>query len=290
MDKIAVIILQYNKSNLTIDCLSSMKEHECVDKFDIFVVDNNSLDSEYEAIESYRDRNDFFNIIRMEKNYGFGVAHNILINSISNKFVVLLNNDTLLIDNAITKISEYYLNNDCDFCTGTLLNTDKSYQENSAGYFYFPHPLIRLSNAIKNNLLKGSVTRINYVNGAFFMISKELFLKAGGFSKNIFMYGEDLDFMIKLNLMGFNNGIKLNNTRIIHIGGASSLQKWNNKEKSRLQISQGNCIVKQHYGKTKNFVFAMIAFVVTILSVNKLLFSTELYKNNLLKSIYRLTQ
>ena len=70
-------------------------------EYEIFVVDNASNDGSIEAIENQFPN---INIIKSEINGGFGYANNLAIKQAKGKYILCLNTDTLLVNNAI-KIS-----------------------------------------------------------------------------------------------------------------------------------------------------------------------------------------
>jgi GT2 family glycosyltransferase len=71
---------------------------------------------------------------------------------------------------------------------------------------------------------KHEAAEVEAVSGACLMIGRQAFEKAGGFSTDYFMYGEDLDLCFKSRQAGFKN-YYVDEATIVHHGGGSSNQK-----------------------------------------------------------------
>ena len=288
---ICLIILQYNKSNLTLDCLNSIKEKD--PNFNpnrIVIADNDSDVIHKEALKGARDLFPRAEILYHDENYGFGVAHNMIMQSVKEKYSLFLNNDTILINDALSKIYSEINSSKANFVTGTLYNKDGSFQENCGGYFLFPHPVKHLYLNILNKFAEKSKSKHNYCNGALLALKTDDFRQVGGFDRRLFMYTEDLDLMIKLNKEYPKfHGYRLRDAKVIHLGGASALQLWTNDEKIKCQIEQGNKVVKRHYGWFHNFVYAAIYAGAKVTAALMGVLAGSNKKKELIKAFYRIT-
>lgn len=291
---LTVVLLQYNKANLTIDCLESLLSFYSHEDFDIVVGDNDSNNDEKLKLSRYLSGKKYIKHIEFQENHGFAKAHNLMIKKLTTKYVLLLNNDTLILDDGISKIYNYI--KDCNNAVGTctLLNPDLTYQENCSGYFGFPAPVKSIYFNLKNKIFPNSEYKLkSYCNGAFLMIEREQYNLINGFNEDLFMYSEDLDLMIKLNKCIKNfKVLKFDNVRTVHIGGASSAQKWDDESKALLQIRQGNKVVKMHYGYIVNFVVGSFYGAIKLIDVLKefVFFNPKLAKLKFKKIMFRLFQ
>lgn len=256
---VAVIILQYGKSELTHQCVQSLIRFELSELItSIYVIDNYSpVASDRESIDALALVDPRVRILKNSKNLGFGVAHNLIAESINEDYMLLLNNDAYCIDGTLNDLVVSAIRDDADVATGTLLNEDLSYQESTKGFYFFPSPFLRLYFKIKN--LIGSSCYVNevYCNGALLLIKKEVFKAVGGFDPALFMYSEDLDLMFKLNKFGYIVK-RYKGVAVVHLGGVSSAQVWGDQEKVKMQISQGNYVVRNHCG---NLYLALISIL-----------------------------
>jgi N-acetylglucosaminyl-diphospho-decaprenol L-rhamnosyltransferase len=66
---------------------------------------------------------------------------------------------------------------------------------------------------------------VDQVMGAFILISRELFERVDGYSKNFFVYMEDLDLSLRLNKIGYKN-FYLTDATALHLGGGTARKFW----------------------------------------------------------------
>lgn len=92
MNEIVIVIINWNNSNTTLNCIKSIKEN-CR----IIIVDNNSVKDEVEKLK--RELPENAHLILNSKNYGFAVANNqgirYAIECLNPLYIMLLNHDTI---------------------------------------------------------------------------------------------------------------------------------------------------------------------------------------------------
>jgi len=95
---VSVIIVNWNTKELLRDCLSSVYEHAGNVDYEIIVIDNASTDGSAEMV-----KNDFRQVILIEntENQGFAAANNQGMAIAKGRYVLLLNSDTVVLDNSI---------------------------------------------------------------------------------------------------------------------------------------------------------------------------------------------
>jgi GT2 family glycosyltransferase len=89
-------------------------------------------------------------------------------------------------------------------------------------YRWFPKSTIWLSAAKFEGSL--SPVKVEAVSGACMMMRRSIFNQVQGFSRDYFMYAEDLDLCYKVQSVGFTN-YYLSEAEIIHHGGGSTQHK-----------------------------------------------------------------
>jgi len=99
---ISVVVLNWNGKKVIADCLNSLR-HQTYKNLEIIVVDNASYDGSREMII-----NDFpeVKLIANSKNLGFGGGNNVGINQAKGKFIMILNNDTILMPDCIEELKK----------------------------------------------------------------------------------------------------------------------------------------------------------------------------------------
>lgn len=106
-EKIGFLILHYYAIDETINCINSIKEKIDTDNYSIVVVDNNSLNGTGKKLEKKYKEDPNVTIILNKENLGFARGNNIgfkyLKYELNCNYIVMLNNDVLLLSNDISK-------------------------------------------------------------------------------------------------------------------------------------------------------------------------------------------
>lgn len=267
MPSLCVLILQFNRSELTLNCVESIARLEDgLRHARIILMDNGSSEAELkDNLATIKASLPHIEIVEFEQNLGFAGAHNEIIKQVSEDYILLLNNDTVLQNAAITSLCHGAFEDGVDAATGRLINPDYTTQSNTRGYYWFPEPwtrgilvvgdLFRRIFSFKINYKRGR--RIVYANGAFLLLNRKVFEDIGAFDGRFFMYAEDLDLMIKLNKAGADIRYYCDAT-VLHLNGATSSEVWTDEERVKLQIAQANACIKHHYGPLVNYLFAVL--------------------------------
>ena len=259
---LTILILQYNSADYTLKLLESiiLFEGDNLKRYEIVVMDNNSSNDMFEIM---KEKFKFVKFVKYEKNYGFGLAHNMYIKNVETDYILLLNNDCVLLNAAIASTLESLKNNDSiDFATCTLKNPDGSCQINFSNT---PTPLGRLFinltgiNRVWRTIqlhLKG--TSVGYINGAVLFIKKNVIDEIGLFDERYFMYTEDFDLMLRLK-KNKSKGYRFAAGEICHYGGASAIREWKDNEIGIIKQNQMVECMKRHYPvwQTKLLLFVL---------------------------------
>ena len=215
---VSIIFVNYKTQDLTINAINSVISKTQGLDFEIFVVDNNSNDGSIETIEqTFPD----INIIKNDINAGFGAANNLAIKQAKGKYILCLNTDTLLINNAIKIMFDFMEkeeNKDVGACGGLMVN-EKNEQVCVGGYFptmqelfcrfgikyifknfYNEHYGIALT---ADEVLKYK-KEIEHINGADIFIRKSILDIVGLFDEKFFMYREETDLCYRIKKAGFD--------------------------------------------------------------------------------------
>lgn len=223
MKKIAIIILNYNNSKDTLECLDSL-DKIIKKSFKVFLVDNSSIIEEYYYLEKkILNYNIDIQLIRSNENKGFSHGNNLAlklpeIQEYEN--VLLLNNDTVIIDFEIFDKILSFINdkNLQQYIIGiNLLNPDYTTQPSKS---VFPS----LSNDIFSNLgLHSFQTKFtfDFFSGAFLFFNTSLLADIGLLDENYFLYFEEADIFYRAKQKGYRKYF-IKDVNIIHKGGAST--------------------------------------------------------------------
>ena len=104
MNKISIIIVNYNGQLFIEDCLLSILASRCEVPIETIVIDNHSTDESLSVLKKYRNN---IKLIKNNHNSGFAKANNIAVSYATGNLLFLLNNDTILQKNTIQTLYDY---------------------------------------------------------------------------------------------------------------------------------------------------------------------------------------
>jgi len=217
--KVSIIILSWNTKQLLRNCLKSLKGMVV----EIIVVDNGSTDGSPAMVAKEFPQ---VKLIRNKKNLGFGAANNQGMKAAEGDYLLLLNSDTVVKDEAPLKMATFLAKHPEAGAVGCrLLNSDGSLQP-SAG----PFPDLKVSVVMLflehwlKNLTRASfskITEVDWVMGAALMVRREVIKKTGWMDEGIFMYMDEVEWCYRIKKAGFKVFF-YPEAEIVHLFGGSS--------------------------------------------------------------------
>ena len=231
---VSVVIVSFNTRELLDRCLESI--YHCTDhvEYEIFVVDNASVDGSKRYItEKFRD----VKWIDSGENLGFGRANNLCANLVNGRYVLFLNPDTVLLNNAIKFLSDCLdRNRKVWICGGALY--DQNIKPATSFYQIMPGLLSEVDGGIRgiySRIKYGNGVRFNYsrqekiihgyISGADMMIRKDILDRVGWFDPDFFLYYEDTELVWRIKKAG-GLSMSVPAAKIMHIeGGAESVKE-----------------------------------------------------------------
>lgn len=215
--RLSVIILSYNTSGLLKTCLSAVLASTGFEdkELEVIVVDNNSSDSSVEMVKKEYPE---VKLIRNKKNLGFSAGNNIGIKEAGGKFLLLLNSDTLVEPDSLITVLKA-MENDRSIGAATCLLQMADGKIDPASHRGFPTPWKALSYFLGfEKLFPGSsifggyhqgwknlkiAHEVDCISAAFMMVSAKVIERIGLLDERFFMYGEDIDWCLRIRKAGF---------------------------------------------------------------------------------------
>jgi len=207
---LSVIILNWNTRDLLAQSLRSLQRPQEGITFEVIVVDNASSDGSRDML-----RADFPQIIlhANPNNIGFGAGNNTGVPIAGGRYILFLNSDTVVEENALANIVQFGdANPDIGILGAKLLNEDGSLQYSCRRYpnlltgFFRNTPLGKLlpQNRFASDYLMKSYDHetprdVDWVSGAALMMRRTLYEQIGAFDDDYFMYCEDVDLCWRAN-------------------------------------------------------------------------------------------
>ena len=256
MFDIAVIIINYNSSKLTQECVESILEKTSKAlSIQIIVVDNCSEQKDYSVLKNYCDTNTFehLQLIRSKINTGFG-GGNMMGHQFTNaKYVAFVNNDTLFLNDCLSILKSAIEKDDSIAVVG-----GQSFSETGKRMIAFDHfasiskelfgrdflEQINPKKYPKRKLEYATPLKVNYVQGSFMLIRTSDFNEIGGFDTNIFLYYEETDLCKRMEKKG-KSCYLIPDAKYVHYHGASTPQNITIKTELKISLLY---IIRKHYG------------------------------------------
>lgn len=229
---LSIILVNYKSPHLVLDCIESIFRETKKITFEIIVVDNFSQDdSEQQVLTRYPE----VKWINMSYNAGFARANNRGILSASGTYILILNTDTIIRDQALDKTLELFRAEEgIAACGVQLLNPDGSHQISGAHFikgglnFLLPLPYLgkfirywgyKLKSKIPSVTSVQEKMEVDWIVGAFILTTSAI-AKACLMDEDFFMYAEEIEWCSRLKKKG--RLFLFEAPRVIHLGGATS--------------------------------------------------------------------
>ena len=199
--KVSIVILNFNKVHLAIECLQSIWEHTCGYYYEVIVVDNGSQPDDFQVLSGFDGA---YKLVHLDVNRYFGEGNNIGAELAKGEFLLFMNNDVVVTPNWLPPLMEAFRDHsDCGAAGPKFVYPNGLLQEAGAlldeegvsvqiGKFQDPET---------PRFNRGRV--VDYVSAAAVLLRKKTFEKVLGFD---FMYEpayyEDVDLCLKVGQLG----------------------------------------------------------------------------------------
>lgn len=229
---ISVIVVSYNTRELTLACLRSLDAQTPRELYELIVVDNLSSDGSADAIEREFP---WARLIRSETNLGFAGGNNLAAKEASGEYLLLLNPDTVVLEQAIVRLLAFARRTPdaaiwggrTRFADGRLNPASCWSRPTAWSLFCIATGLAKVfrTTTLFNPEAFGGWDRsterqVDIVSGCFLMLKRATWEALGGFDPAFFMYGEEADLCLRAHAMGAKPRVTPEAT-IVHYGGAS---------------------------------------------------------------------
>lgn len=230
---LSIVIVNYNVKALLEQTLMSV--YKAIDGLhvEIIVVDNRSAD---DSCQMVKEKFPKVILIANQENLGFSCANNQGIRLAKGRNILLLNPDTVISEDTLTKTVSFLDNTPNAGALGVrmidgrgkFLPESKRGLPTPAAAFYKMSGLAKLFPKSRTFgvyhqgfLDEFKTNKVDILSGAFMMIKKEVLEKVGLLDESFFMYGEDIDLSYRIVKAGYDN-YYFADTTIIHYKGEST--------------------------------------------------------------------
>ncbi len=226
--QVSIIIVNYNTLHVLLPCLDNIVKYTSDIEYEIIVVDNGSKDESIETLSN--DKRIIF--IPTGENLGFGKANNIGLQHAKGEYILFLNSDTLLRNNAIKMLYDYAKNYKGKLGgLGCVLEDIHGNPIHSYGYMpTIPRDIekllfIPIKKALRiyhqPEIFPKNWMKVEYITGADLFVRRSVLNECGSFHPAFFMYCEEVEMQQRFAMRGYEN-VLINGPRIVHLEGEGS--------------------------------------------------------------------
>ena len=265
--KLSVIIVNYNGLQFLNGCLNALYTNLKNINYEIIVIDNNSSDASCDFIKENHKQ-----VILIESaiNHGFGKGNNEAVKQAKGDYLLLLNNDTILLEDIIPAVKLLESDSSIGVIGINMLSANKEYLPAAGNFPNYKNmfqikKLFDLGKEFKTGFFSKDKYEVDWLGGSFLLLFKETYTRIGGFDEDYFMYVEDVDFCKKIANINLKR-VFLPRLKYIHFVGF-------NKKKNPLIINGYKIYLKKHK-KGLAYLFLLLllnfnAFIKKIKSLNE---------------------
>lgn len=209
---VSIIIVTYNNTQTIEQCLQSIQNQKEV-HYQLIIVDNASSDDTVSQAKKFSP--DY--LLERKANSGFATAVNEGVKIAANPYLLVLNPDAELKENAIGElIREMERNNQTAIVGGKFVSKDN---QPMVSFGNFPSSKTEIIQKFKlhkivpwgryiiptplSKPLFNKTHKVDWVTGGFCLVRKTAFQEVGGFDENYFLYLEDIDLAKRITDQGY---------------------------------------------------------------------------------------
>jgi len=239
MVDLSIVILSWNVCDLLRQCLKSVARDRPLSAdhpplaTEIIVVDNASSDG---SVEMVRAEFPGVRLIANQANRGYTGGNNDGIAAATGRYVMILNPDTRVLDDALVAMVAYAdAHPDVGVVGPQLLNPDGSVQSSRRRFPTLMTGLFEstwLQSLAPRDVLRryyvrdqpdAAIQEVDWLFGACFLVRREVIQQVGTLDEDFFMYSEEMDWCRRIRQAGWKV-VYLPEAQVIHYGGKSSDQ------------------------------------------------------------------
>ena len=247
-EMVAIILVNYNGYNDTVECVKSiLQSNYC--NYKIIIVENGSKDLPRISKDKFLNEN--CHVIISTINCGFSRGNNIgiryAIEQYNAKYIMLLNNDTIIKPNTLYCLVDLMKRNSKVGIATCQINTfdNKNIVWFNGGKFNFDTGIADMPGLgmfdDENEIIDKDIT---FASGCLMMVPQSIINEIGLLDENYFMYAEDTDYCCRILISGYRI-LFTNRTKIFHKVSASA---GKNSKTQQYYMFRNNCYIIKKYG------------------------------------------
>ena len=257
---LSIMVVSYNTREMTVECLRSLQKEAADVDYELLFLDNDSSDGSFEAVQAEFGSEPKFSLKHSKENLGFAMANNVLAKEARGEFLLLLNPDTVVLENAIQNLVSFAQRTrehliwggrtiladgtlDGRSCHGELSLRGLTFRVTGISKLFSSSEFFNVGPI--GNWQRDTEREVGWVTGCLMLVDRGLWNRLEGFAPAFFMYGEEAEMQIRARRLGARPILTPDST-IIHYGGASETVRW----QTMVKVHRGEItIINYHWSR-----------------------------------------
>ncbi len=208
---LSVIVVNYNTGDILKECVESLYEYEKDSPFELIIVDNNSPDNSREIAEQLSLKYENLKCLFLKDKVSFSEANNLGFEVSDGEFILIMNPDIIFVMPVFEKLKSLLSNRETGACSPLLIGTGGEFQRiyfqrfpSILQFIFFYSVLSKIFMKSKYLINRyqyncdidtesGTVQPTEQIPCAFYMTTRDLFIKAGKMDPSFKLFFEDVD-------------------------------------------------------------------------------------------------
>lgn len=225
MDKVAIVILNWNGASMLRQYLPSVLKHSC-EEATVYVADNASTD---DSVALLKNSFPSCRLVLLDKNWGFAEGYNLALSQIEAEYYLLLNSDIEVTPHWLTPMLRYMdTHAEVAACQPKLLSVFEKdrfeYSGASGGYldrYGYPFCRGRIFETVEaDDGQYDDVADVLWATGAALLIRARDYKTVGGLDARFFAHNEEIDMCWRLRIRG-RRIVCVPQSKVYHVGGGT---------------------------------------------------------------------
>ena len=207
MIDLSIVIVEYNSIREILDCVASLKSHIKVHA-EIIISSNSCYDEQQR--QSIDQSDDTVRWLFNKDNGGFAYAMNEGLKVARGRYLAIMNSDCILESDLDQMMLFMNVHPEVGAIAPMMKDANGNIQDTARPYVTLPRYLWRQIKRIvghkvsilSNTMDYTEIQTVDWIIGAFIMVSRQAYESTGGLDDSYFMYAEDLDWCTRIRQQG----------------------------------------------------------------------------------------
>lgn len=261
---VSVIILNYNGKQYLQGCVNSVLKNQ-YPNLEVILVDNASTDDSLQQVQDLYGSNPKLRIIKSSENLGFSGGNNLGYEKSRGKYIVFLNNDTLVEPDWLNSLVDALETDPSIGIAQSLVYQFDGKTIQTAGWVFSDYLIKKIALCLDkpNGLGLKPIYDVSFVSGASMIIRREILDTMGAFEPKVPFFYDDTLLSLKTRLLG-KRAVTIADSRMYHAGGATSI--WKKRFTTYNLFKAKNILIFDIFYKRRDLIKAVTLNTISVAS------------------------